>query len=35
VSRAAHQKLFAQCDIEPLRAVRWAAVLEEEHGKKG
>jgi hypothetical protein len=23
-----------QCDIEPLRAVRWAAALEKEHGKK-
>jgi methylmalonyl-CoA mutase N-terminal domain/subunit len=34
VSRAAHQKQFVQCDIEPLRAVRWAAALEKEHGKK-
>ena len=34
VSRAAHQKQYAQCDIEPLRTVRWAAALEKEHGKK-
>jgi methylmalonyl-CoA mutase len=34
VSRAVHQKQFAECEIEPLRPVRWAAALEEEHGKK-
>lgn len=33
-SRAAHQKKFAECVIEPLKAVRWAAALEEEQGKK-
>ena len=34
VDRAAHQKKFADCQIEPLRPVRWAAALENEYGKQ-
>ena len=34
VDRAAHQKKFADCQIEPLRPVRWAAALEKEYGRQ-
>ncbi|MCH1533572.1 MAG: methylmalonyl-CoA mutase family protein [Schleiferiaceae bacterium] len=34
VDRAAHQKKFVDCQIEPLRPIRWAAALENEYGRQ-